>query len=231
MANTFIKASFVIALTLIEADLLHKCCETARKLADREIPDDERAAHFASLGPDFTAAFPPSNEDPFSGFLAIFDDPEFPHLDCTVVLDDPDGERQNATIFGDQINVELIAQLIFRLCKSALPFGFEYTLDCDGLRPGQFGGGLVIITKDGIEHGGTSTMLDRALAREKDEGADGYVLAIRDPEHGLSFWNNDSGFGRLGEATVFSEKEAAQFDKPIANDEPEWLAMPAPLPL
>jgi hypothetical protein len=30
-------------------------------------------------------------------------------------------------------------------------------------------------------------------------------------------------------ATVFSESEAAKFDMPIAADQPEWLAMPAPL--
>jgi len=58
---------------------------------------------------------------------------------------------------------------------------------------------------------------------------DGFVLALADQEHGLSFWNNDHGFGRLGLATVFSEDEAARFDKPIAHSEPEWLAMPAPL--
>lgn len=57
-----------------------------------------------------------------------------------------------------------------------------------------------------------------------DEGRSGFVLATRDPEHGLSFWNNETGFGRLAEATVFSEAEAAAFDKPIAQDEPEWLA-------
>jgi len=28
---------------------------------------------------------------------------------------------------------------------------------------------------------------------------------------------------------VFSEAEAANFDIPIADDQPEWLALPAPL--
>ena len=70
-------------------------------------------------------------------------------------------------------------------------------------------------------------MLEKALARATNEGVDGYVLAIRDKEHGLSFWNTEAGFGRLANATVFSEDEAAQYDKPIADDEPEWLAMPA----
>lgn len=61
------------------------------------------------------------------------------------------------------------------------------------------------------------------------EGAFGFVLATRDPAYGLSFWNNAYGFGPLFNATLFSESEASEFNVPIADDEPEWLAMPAPL--
>ncbi|WP_232474349.1 hypothetical protein [Sphingomonas sp. MA1305] len=52
---------------------------------------------------------------------------------------------------------------------------------------------------------------------------------MRDRDHGLSFWNGGTGFGRLRDAAVFSEAEAARVNLPIADDEPEWLAMPAPL--
>ena len=61
------------------------------------------------------------------------------------------------------------------------------------------------------------------------EGAFGFVLTTHDHAHGLSFWNFDYGFGPLFNATVFSEAEAAEFDVPIADYEPEWLALPAPL--
>lgn len=61
------------------------------------------------------------------------------------------------------------------------------------------------------------------------DGAFGFVLATRDQVHGLSFWNNQYGFGPLFNATVFAEAETAAFDMPIADDEPEWLALPAPL--
>ncbi len=60
------------------------------------------------------------------------------------------------------------------------------------------------------------------------DGAYGFVLAKRDAVHGLSFWNNDFGFGPLFNASVYDEKEAAKCDLPIADDEPEWLALPAP---
>lgn len=129
------------------------------------------------------------------------------------------------------LGVETAAKLIQRCAPSALPFGFEWASDCDRLRAGEFGGGYVAITADTIEYGHTSLMLDRAIARASDEGADGFVLATRNGEPGLSFWNNEDGFGSLARATVFSETEAAKFDLPIADDQPEWLAMPAPLRL
>lgn len=69
-----------------------------------------------------------------------------------------------------------------------------------------------------------STAPDAAAA-----DAFGFVLATRDQVHGLSFWNNEYGFGPLFNATVFAEAEATAFDKPIADYEPEWLALPAPL--
>jgi hypothetical protein len=66
------------------------------------------------------------------------------------------------------------------------------------------------------------------MARAAD-GAYGFVLAIRDPHHGLSFWSSEDGFGMLALATVFSEAEAATVDTPIGHDQPEWLTLPAPL--
>lgn len=61
------------------------------------------------------------------------------------------------------------------------------------------------------------------------EGAFGFVLAIRERTQGLSFWSNDYGFGPLFNATVFSEADAAAYSVPIADDEAEWMALPAPL--
>lgn len=69
------------------------------------------------------------------------------------------------------------------------------------------------------------------MTKEAERAADGefgFVLAVQDRRHGLSFWRNEGGFGNLSSATVFSAAEAATFDVPIA-EQPEWLAMPAPL--
>lgn len=61
------------------------------------------------------------------------------------------------------------------------------------------------------------------------DGALGFVLATRDVTHRFSSWNNQYGFGPLFHESVFSEEEAIASEVPIADDEPEWLALPAPL--
>lgn len=228
MANNYIKAAFTLTMRTDEAALARKAVAGAEELAG-EIDGNGRAALYAELGDDFAAAFPPHEDDPFGSFLELFSDPDYPGFDCTISIDEA-GEGQCEVYFGgEQIGVDAVAELLFRVAKSTLPCGFEYALDCDRLRPGEFGGGFCVITNEGVEHFGTGSLLGRALDRATgDDGAGGLVLAIRDDKHGLSFWNHEYGFGRLPRATVFREDEAARFDKPIANEEPEWLALPRP---
>jgi hypothetical protein len=109
------------------------------------------------------------------------------------------------------------------------PCAFEYAYDCDSLRLGEFGGGAAVITTYGVTHCATARLIHDALSAattEPDEGDDGFVLAHRDTEHGLSFWNDASGYGRLALARVFTEEEAGSFVLPVQGDHTEWLAMP-----
>lgn len=230
MANHFTKASFTFAVTDAEAEIFRHVGEAAEIVGNSRLAPDQRAAAYADLGAGFAACFPPIDSDPFGGFLAILSDPDYPRLGFSVQVDPSDGTgRCKVWLHGDQFDVETAAQLIQKVAKSALPAGFEYCLDCDRLRPGEFGGGYVVIREDRFEFASSAQLLERALSREHREGADGYVLTTRDAEEGLLFWNNDTGFGELSTATVFSEAEAGRFDVPIAHDQPEWLAMPAPI--
>lgn len=230
MANNYLKASFTIAVTSGEADLIEQAFAASETLADLDEEADSRTNAYGELGDAFAAAFPPRDGDPFGSFLDLFVDPAYPTFDCDLQRLDTNQAGQAILLFsGDQFATDAVAHLLFATAKSALPFGFEFALDCDRLRPGEFGGGYVAITAQGVTFGHSAQQLDRAIGRALDEGADGFVLAIRNAEHGLSFWNNDKGFGRLSDASVFTEAEAARFDKPIADDEAEWLAMPAPL--
>jgi hypothetical protein len=230
MSNSYTKAAFGLAVTSAEADLLRRVIAVIQLIGDADVSIEVLEAHYRDIGPDFAALFPRTELSPFDSLLDLFPDESYPILDFDVAFGEPDEAGQIVGFFsGEQFGVETAAKLIQRCARSALPFGFEFAFDADKLRAGELGGGYVAITEAAIEYGHTSQMLDRAIGRALDEGADGFVLAIRDAEHGLSFWNNADGFGRLAAATVFSEAEAANFDMPIADDQPEWLAMPAPL--
>lgn len=230
MANHFTKASFTFVVTPAEADILRLIDDAMEVLDDTSLEPVGRAARFSALGPGFAACFPPADADPFSGFLEIFSDPDYPRLGFTLQVDPPGtGDMVGVWIHGEQVDIEAAAALIQAAARSALPFGFEYALDCDRMRPGEFGGGFVVIREDGIIFGGSGRGLEKALTRRTGEAEHGLVIAMRDDEEGLLFWNSETGFGSLQTATVFPEAEASNTDLPIASDQPEWLALPAPL--
>lgn len=228
MANNYLQAAFAVIVTVPEAQLI-AAVETALAAIAQEPDDAERRAVFDALGPTFAAAFPPTDDDPFAGLLAIFPDATFPYLDADISIEDGTDGTKTVSFSGDQFGIEQVANLLFACAKSALPIGFEYAYTCDRLRHDEFGGGAVVITESGVRYRSTADIVREALQAQTDEGLRGFVLATRDADHGLSFWNTNEGFGRLARATVFTEREAADFDKPIADDEPEWLACPADL--
>ncbi|OYX59765.1 MAG: hypothetical protein B7Y89_17655 [Novosphingobium sp. 32-60-15] len=232
MSNSYTKAAFSLVVTAAEADLLRRVVAAIEMIGDADIGIDTLEAHHAAIGADFASLFPRTELSPFDGLLDLFPDANYPMLDFDIDFGEPDAAGQVIVFLsGEQFGIETAANLIQRCARSALPFGFEWASDCDRLRAGEFGGGYVVITETAIEYGSTGRMLDRALARVHDEGADGFVLAMRQAEHGLSFWNDAGGFDRLARARIFSEAEAGSFELPVANDEPEWLAMPGPLRL
>ena len=232
MANSYTKAAFCILMSPADVTIL-SAATRAIDILEGDSTDEDLTLSFDALGIAFHTAFPAKGDNDFGSFLEIFDEPDHPTFGCDIDIEEPDKEGRCAVTFsGEQVEIEPVARLIFTACKSALPCAFEWSHGSDRLRVGEFGGGCVVITASGIAYHNTRDILDRAITREisgSDEAVDGFVLALADREHGLSFWNNELGFGRLALATVFSENEAGRFDKPIAHTEPEWLAMPAPL--
>lgn len=226
MANHFVKASFMLCVTRTEAEILRQIDDAIDAVGDPSLEDAARVERFATLGPDFATVFPPAATDPFDGFLAIFTDPDHPRLGFTLQIDPPGAPGEASVwIHGDQIDIEVAAALIQSVAKSALPYGFEYALDCDRMRPGEFGGGYVVIREDDIEYGGSARGLERALGRGATSDGS-LVLTIRDAKEGLLFWNAADGFGSLDRATVYSQGQAANTDLPIADDQPEWIGLP-----
>lgn len=230
MANNYIHAAFAVTIRASEAELI-AAAETAIDAIEEDLQGEDRREAYNALGPAFADAFPPTSDDPFSGFMPIFPDKDFPCLDATITIEDgQDHTTRVVTFSGDQFGIEQVANLLFACAKSALPIGFEYAYTCDKLRNDEFGGGAVIIKTDGIAYHSTHAIVSNALSAQPHAETARLVLTTRDAEHGLLFWNNEAGFGNFASATLFTEAEAAGFEVPIALDEPEWLACPAGMP-
>lgn len=230
MANNYIHAAFAVTVTASEAALI-AAAETAIDAIEEDLQGEGRREAYEALGPAFADAFPPLSDDPFSGFMPIFPDKDFPCLDATITIGDgQDHTTRVVTFSGDQFGIEQVANLLFACAKSALPIAFEYAYTCDKLRNDEFGGGAVIIKADGIDYHSTHAIVSNALSAQPPAKTTRLVLTIRDAEYGLLFWNNETGFGNFASATLFTETEATSFDVPIALDEPEWLACPAGMP-
>ena len=86
MSNSYTKAAFDLTVTVAEADMLRRVIATVELIDDTEAGIDVREAHYTSLGPDFAALFPRSDEDPFAGVLDLFEDPQYPYLDFDVAF-------------------------------------------------------------------------------------------------------------------------------------------------
>lgn len=233
MSNSYVHASFAITVTAAEAEALADVARAVEAIEDAAgDPAIDLAGRYDALSPAFRAAFPAEAENPFGSFIAVFSDPDYPVLGFAIeALERRPDCRTDIVLSGDQFGVEEAANLLFAICKSALPFGFEYALTCDRLRPGEFGGGFVVVTPDGISYHGTRNDLDRALARQVGDDDRRFVLSARDPQHGLRFWNREAGFGALEDATPFrsTEVDAACFDIPYGTASPVWMALPRPL--
>ncbi|MGK2912455.1 hypothetical protein [Sphingobium sp. UBA5915] len=171
MANTYLETAFNVPLTADEAALLEECFETAAEISAgyASIPQEELEAaktFYASRSSLFRATFPTQagNDDPFVTFLALWSDPDFPCLDADLTIDDDHGgEGLLAYIHGHEVDVSALASLIQKVCKSALPFGFEWALVTDQDRPGGFGGGYYVVTETEILGGSTRWLMKETL--------------------------------------------------------------------
>lgn len=177
MANNFLEASFQIWMTAEEAAMLEECFETADIISSgfAGIDHEELEAAkicYAARSNAFRAAFPERDgeEDPFADFLDLWSDPDFPSFDADLTVGNTDDDAARvAFVSGCQVDVEALATLIQTVCKSALPFGFEWAARCDRLRPGEFGGGYFVITDTKISGGSTGWLMLNALSAAKAE--------------------------------------------------------------
>src|SRR3546814_20589423 len=114
----------------------------------------------------FRKTFPKQDqeENPFASFLELWLDPDVPTFDADITIDEErDDTGLVAFIRGHEADVQAIASLIQKVCKSALPFGFEWASTCDTFRPGQQGGGSFLISDKQITGPSTPALMDETL--------------------------------------------------------------------
>lgn len=121
--------------------------------------------------PEFLAAFPAvSAGDPWSGFLAIFPDPDFPSFGVEFEGGNSLERPEVSTVCfysTTDFQPDAVAALIQHCCQETLrqaPIGFEWACSCSKPRIGEFGGGWCAIFADRIEIETTGEALSRAIA-------------------------------------------------------------------
>lgn len=172
MADNYLITAFTLPVSAEEADLLTESFAVAAEIASgfaSVVESDEMTAakrYYDARSEAFRTAFPPQGgeEDPFATFFLLFDDPQFPEFDADLSIHDAEGgSGKYAFIRGDQADVSAIAELIQKVCRSALPFGFEWARTSRQLRPGEFGGGYYVVTETAVLGGSTAWQMRQAL--------------------------------------------------------------------
>ena len=201
MADAYVQGSFSFSCTHAELALIEEAFEASYVFMAEDKPADP--------SPEFLAAFPSVKlDDPWSGFLAIFADPDFPDFSVEFEAGNSCDRPEVSTVFlysMTDFQPEALAQLIRHCCQDTLrqaPIGFEWACTCSRPRVGEFGGGACAIFADGIAFKTTSAMLSGMLSRKSHAasaagGGDGWS---EDPEYPIADWeaevaNDDTRLG------------------------------------
>ncbi|MCH2220327.1 MAG: hypothetical protein MK097_08415 [Dechloromonas sp.] len=200
MADSYVQGSFAFTCTNAEMALIEEAFQASYDL--------EAGSTSGDPTPEFLAAFPPLEPgDPWSGFVGIFPDPDFPNFGVDFeggnTLDRPDVSTVHLYSTTD-FQPDALARLIQHCCQSTLqqaPIGFEWACSCSRARIGEFGGGAGAIFPDRIVFDNTAQMLQRALNSDPyDAPPPGQGHWDEFPEHPLADWQAevDNGDTRLG---------------------------------
>lgn len=162
MADTYVQGSFAFTCSHAEMALIEEAFQASHDLQDKR--------GLTAPTPEFLAAFPQiTPDDPWSGFLAIFPDPDFPNFGIDFeggnTLDQPDVSNVSFSSMTD-FQPAALGELIRHCCQTTLhqaPIGFEFAFSCSRPRRSEFGGGWCAVFADRIEIETTGEALSRAI--------------------------------------------------------------------
>lgn len=200
MADSYVQGSFAFTCTHAELALIEEAFQASY--------DFEAGGTPTEPSPEFLAAFPPTSPDePWSGFLAIFPDPDFPNFGVDFEGTNMPEQPQISTVTFysmTDFQPDPLASLIQHCCQATLreaPIGFEWACSCSKPRIGEFGGGACAIFPDRIVFSNTAQMLERALKGDlNDAPPSGLGHWDEFPAHPLADWQVEvaNGDTRLG---------------------------------
>lgn len=162
MADSYVQGSFAFTCSHAEMALIEEAFQASYDLGDGDTTTEPT--------PEFLAAFPPKLTDaPWSGFLGIFDDPDFPNFGVEFeggnTLDQP-GVSTVAFWSMTDFQPASLGELIRHCCQDTLrqaPIGFEFAFSCSRARRDEFGGGWCAVFADRIEIETTREALSHAI--------------------------------------------------------------------
>ena len=162
MADYYTQGSFAFTCSHAEMALIEEAFQASHDLENGDTPSQPT--------PEFLAAFPPTSpDDTWSGFVTLFDDPEFPSFGVEFeggnTLDQPGVSTVSMWSMID-FQPAALAALIHRCCQETVrqaPIGFEFGFSCSRARRDGFGGGWCAVFADRIEIETTRQALSLAL--------------------------------------------------------------------
>jgi hypothetical protein len=162
MADSYVQGSFAFTCSHAEMALIEEAFQASYDLEGGNTPTEPT--------PEFIAAFPRvSPGDAWSGFLAIFDDPDFPNFGVEFeggnTLDQPGVSTVSFRSMTD-FQPAALGELIRHCCQGTLrqaPIGFEFAFSCSRARRDEFGGGWCAVFADRIEVETTREALSHAI--------------------------------------------------------------------
>lgn len=214
MSDNYLSTSFAFAVSETEALHLRHAAALLDALSARD--DAETLAAWYGCPVSFTALFPATDETPWSGFLALFPDPDYPHLGAELEV-----AADRAHIYGDQFDPDVAANLLEAIVTESFPVICTWAATCSKLRLDEFTGGGFRIDATGVHHVSASQLLDTNRCEPR------FVLAATGLPDGPLFWNTAGGFGELAGATTFGQAETEHFAAPEAATATRWLQLPA----
>ncbi|MBK8375857.1 MAG: hypothetical protein IPL18_13770 [Sphingomonadales bacterium] len=170
MADNFLQTSFAFDLTPSEGAHLATAVAIIGLIDDADETTALTAWNEAS--DEFKALFPSPEDEPLSGLLDLFSDPDFPQFGATIEIGNTTDGKCRVHIYGDQFDPDATASLLAAIVSTSFPIICTWAATCSKLRLEEFTGGGFRLDRTGLHsisarHLDDNTRLERRHVRRR----------------------------------------------------------------